>query len=126
MWMVDEVIARRPAGPLGKPLEQWTHAELLMDAARHGLMRIREFVTKRPITAESDWKEDRALAEMALQAAKLYAHVQVSQLRHAEEQVDWAAYMKELQRERRVLDIGPESEAPEVKRAKKGSSQARK
>ena len=69
------------------------------------------------------------MADVVLGVAKLYAHVQVSQLRHVVEQEDWAAYQKELERERRALGVlGPSSGAERMreKRAKKDSSQARK
>ena len=127
--MVDKIVASIPLPPVDKPLSEWSLGELLSDAARSSLLGLRAFVTKRAITAETDFKEDLQLADVVLGVAKLYAHVQVSQLRHVVEQEDWAAYQKELEREARTLGVFEPSSAAKrmrAKRAKKDPSQARK
>ena len=124
LWMAEKVIATIPAGPLDKPLEAWSHGELLSDAARSSLLGLRAFVTKRAITAETDFKEDRQLADVMLGVAKLYAHVQVSQLRHVAEQEDWAAYQAELEREARTLGAAPETRATLRMREKRAAKKA--
>lgn len=127
--MAQKVIATIPAGPVDKPIDAWSHAELLSYGAREGLRRVVEFVTKRSITAESDFREDRQLAEAGANIAKLFAHIQEAQLRANTDTTDWAAYKKDLDREARALGVlGPSSGAERMrkKRAKKDSSQARK
>jgi hypothetical protein len=123
--MAEKVIATIPPAPLDRPIEGWSLAELLNDTARHGLLRVREFVTKRPITAGSDFREDRQLAEAGANIAKLFAHIQEAQLRANADTTDWAAYMRDLKREERALGL-LDQDAPKAKRARKDSSRARK
>ena len=124
--MVDKIVASIPLPPVDKPLSAWSHGELLSDAARSSLLGLRAFVTKRAITAETDFKEDLQLADVVLGVAKLYAHVQVSQLRHVVEQEDWAAYQKELEREARTLGVFEPSSAAKRMRAKRAKRILRK
>jgi hypothetical protein len=86
MWMVDQVVKALPVVPTDKPLEKWTHGEILADGARHGLLRLRE-VAMRPV--EGDAWEQKLVLQASESLTKLYAHVQVEQLRHAAEQEDW-------------------------------------
>ena len=124
--MVDQVVKALPVVPIDKPLEKWTRGEILADGARHGLLRLRQ-VAMRPV--EGDAWEQKLVLQASESLTKLYAHVQVEQLRHAAEQEDWAAYQKELEREVRALGVlEPSSPAKRMreKRAKKDSSQARR
>ena len=106
IWTVDLVVKALPVVPIDKPLEKWTHGEILADGARHGLLRLRE-VAMRPV--EGDAWEQKLVLQASESLTKLYAHVQVEQLRYAAEQEDWAAYQKELEREARALGVKQEA-----------------
>jgi hypothetical protein len=42
-YLVEKVVAALPPAPIDKPLEQWSHGEILADGARSGLLRLRQF-----------------------------------------------------------------------------------
>lgn len=77
VWMVEQVVKHLPA-PLDKPVESWSHAEILADGARHGLLRMRELAL-RGMNGEP-W-EQRLIYEASHSLSKLYAQVQEAQLR---------------------------------------------
>jgi hypothetical protein len=88
---MDDVIERLPAGPADRAVAEWTPAEILTDAARLGLMRIREIVA-RPISAGTDLREQRLIGDMALGVAKLLAHVQLATLQRTTDDRRWDEY----------------------------------
>ena len=72
-----------PAGPVEKPVEQWSLGEILTDRARLGMLRLREFVSR---SADEDLSdppvaEQRLILEASATVAKLFAHVQMEALR---------------------------------------------
>ncbi len=80
---MDDLIETLPAVAEDRPVEQWSHTELLDDAARMGLIRLRELLKTR-ITRKLDLKEKRLIAEMALGAAKLLGNLQVAKFQAGE------------------------------------------
>ena len=119
--MVERAVEKIPVAPVDVPPEQWSHAELLSDLARTALIRMRGYLERR--VEADDWREDKAIFEVA--AAKLYATVQVAQLRTTENATDWNPYMRELKREARRME-GARARDVKPLRPKKHSSQARK
>jgi hypothetical protein len=94
--MVEDTIAGLPAGPVDKPIEEWTPAELLSDTARLGLVRVREIVSK-PISDDMDPQERRLIAEVGLGAARLLARVQEAAMRNADSE-DWRGLLERLEK----------------------------
>jgi hypothetical protein len=117
IWLIDKAVEAIPKGPVDKPVEQWSHGEVLSDGARHGLLRLRQFAMRDPDNLQG-W-EQRLILQAAESVSKLYAAVEVAKLRHSEDTEDWAAYQRELDRERRMLGTLPETADTKRMRARR-------
>lgn len=93
---LSEVIDSLPVPSADKPLAQWTHAELLSDTARLGLLRVREILLAE-IDPYSDVKERRLVAEVGMNAAKLLARVQEAAMRQADSE-DWRGLLERIEK----------------------------
>lgn len=76
-----DVIENLPVGPVDKPVERWSHTELLSDAARLGLIRWREIMqwecSLRPET-DHDVKIANLVERAANNAARVLSTVQAA------------------------------------------------
>src|ERR1051326_8270364 len=101
---MSDFIGGLPAGPIEKPIEQWTLPELLSDTARQSLMQLRAIIMqplklKRHVddvlTAE-DLKLQRVVGDYGLGADRLLARVQEAAMRKADNE-DWRGLLKRLE-----------------------------
>jgi hypothetical protein len=96
--MAEKVIATLPAGPSDRPIEQWTHNELLVDGARLGLIRIREFVSRSMDEGSADYRErpaweQRLILDASTTVAKVLANVQMEAMRRKQDEAQLSAFM---------------------------------
>ena len=101
---MSDLIEGLPAGPIEKPIEEWTLPELLSDTARQSLMQLRAIIMqplklKRHVddvlTAE-DLKLQRVVGDYGLGADRLLARVQEAAMRKADNE-DWRGLLKRLE-----------------------------
>jgi hypothetical protein len=96
---IDKVVPGLPeVVPSGKALEQSTHNELLVDAARLGLLRIRELVSRSMDEAAERAKvrpsrEQRLIFNASATVAKLLANVQMEAMRRKQDEAQLSACM---------------------------------
>jgi hypothetical protein len=70
---IDEIVASLPAAREA-PVETWSHGDLLNDAAREGLLRIREFIRLHQITAGMSLRNAKQIVDAAIPVAKHLSH----------------------------------------------------
>jgi hypothetical protein len=99
---MDDMIERLPP-PSSRPVEEWQLGDLLMDAARLGLLRARELLA-RPIENDLDPKERRRV-ETGPGVTKLLARVQLATLAQTTDQQRWPEYEAALERYERRYGV---------------------
>jgi hypothetical protein len=80
----------------GKPIEEWSIAELLQDGARHGLQRLREFASRvcdENASGERSAWESRLIIEASTTLAKLLANAQMEAMRRKQDDAQLSAFM---------------------------------
>lgn len=96
--MADELIKLLPPGPVDKPIEEWTHSELLSDGARLGLMRDREMASWEPVdsTDPNELKRNRLIHECGSSLYNRLAVTQASALQIASADKGWDELLARL------------------------------
>jgi hypothetical protein len=102
---MSDLIDGLPAGPIEKPIEQWTLPELLSDTARESLVQLRAIIMqplklKRHVDdalSADDLKLQRLVGEMGLGADRLLARVQEASMRRADSE-DWRGLLERLEK----------------------------
>jgi hypothetical protein len=84
--IIDKVLVGFPE--IAKPVEQMTHAELLFDVSRHGLLALREIIVEPMVQYDDDGNKrvmdprgKRLIGEMSLGVNKIMLSAQEAQMR---------------------------------------------
>ena len=121
---INQIVANLPAAPEGPP-EQWSHSELLTEAAKAGLLQTLRFFQQHPITPEMSLRDAARVVAVAVPIAKLLAIVQTARLQQRadehqvkrfnaaaakfEAQMAEAEWMEQAERESRKLRPKPKN-----------------
>jgi hypothetical protein len=119
MRKAEDVIESLPAAPTDRPIEQWTHSELLNENVRQGLLQIYRILSQPLKLKQSESDEltamdirlQRVVADTAATGAKLLANVQQTALQAASSDRGWDELLARLAQEQKKSRAGDKQES---------------